>query len=152
MDPAATPDCEAAASILDEAAALVALGWTQDASARDAFGEAVDYDDDRAEAWCMSGATSRALMRSGIGVPESHRAFAIADVLIAREVARATVGGAAGMIDYNDALGRTQAECVAAIERAAAECRSRRPVYRASGAVVFPERRAGDLAAEHSGD
>lgn len=152
MTPAATPDCEAAAAILDEAAALVALGWTQDASARDAFGEAVDYDDDRAEAWCMSGATSRALMRSGIGVRESHRAFAIADALIAREVARVTSGAAAGMIDYNDALGRTQDECAAAIGRAADECRSRRPVYRASGAVVFPEWRAGDPVAERSGN
>lgn len=94
------------AEVLNRAADLIAPdgAWTQGTWARDASGKA-DPIPERATCWCLYGAI--------------RVASAFNDKLSDRvtEAVRSVVGGR--FISWNDAPGRTQAEVVAALRKAA---------------------------------
>lgn len=132
-------DWEKAASLLKRSEERVLAGWSQGALARDVQGEAAAYDGDGAVAWCMRGADARArLDAKSDDFAGDCRAGEIAARLVTRAIRRA--GGsepeATGWACYNDAPGRTQAECAAVFADAAAECRERRPAL-THGELVF---------------
>lgn len=132
-------DWEKVEAALERSAALVLEGWSQGALARDGHGEAAAYDGADAVAWCMRGAEARArLDAQSNDFARDCRVGEIAARLVARAIRRA--GGseseATGWACYNDAPGRTQAECAAVFTDAAAECRERRPAF-THGELVF---------------
>lgn len=92
-----------AVDVLRDARALVAKGWTRKAIARTETGEeAASCGDINAVCWCIFGA----LYAQPSGVPRQKASRIIDDVC----------GGE--MVSWNDAPGRTQAEVLAAFDRA----------------------------------
>jgi hypothetical protein len=97
------------------ARAKIAQGWTQRVYARDARDRAVMYDSPAATCWCLNGALA-SLAWTGPD-PELVEAY--------RLVRAAAVGDGAEFpfeksVKWNDAPGRTQAEVLAAFDRAIA--------------------------------
>lgn len=95
--------------VLREARELIARGWTQEVSARDANGTPVAPTDDTATCWCTIGALMRA---GGARAASALAAFLPRNTSIPR---------------WNDAPERTQAEVLALFGRAieAEEARNR---------------------------
>lgn len=96
--------------ILAEARELIAKGWTQGTPARNADGDDCGVYESEAQCFCSLGALWRAA--GGIGV--------------AVDAANALRAGATGSLAssisfWNDAPGRTQAEVLAAFDKAIAE-------------------------------
>lgn len=89
--------------ILREARALIEKGWTQGEHATDAHGVCVGPLSDAACHWCIEGALLRA--RKGWGFSSAW--FALIDVI-----------PSGNPIGWNDAEGRTQAEVLAAFDKA----------------------------------
>lgn len=95
------------AHVLNAAAKTIARPgrWTQGASARDRTGKEVLSRSPKAVCWCALGAIGRAASSLGQSPYVSVREF---EAFIESEVS-----------DWNDALGRTQAEVVQALRDAA---------------------------------
>ena len=130
-------DWEKAASLLERSEERVLAGWSQGALARDGQGRAARYEGAEAVAWCMRGAEARARLDAQTGdFAGDSRAGEIAARMAARAVRRAAGDRSATPACYNDAPGRTQAECAAVFADAAAECRERRPAL-THGELVF---------------
>jgi hypothetical protein len=93
--------------ILVEARELIARGWAQKHLATDAFGRKVLPWEPAAECWCSYGAIAFAV-GDGVGI-----ASACAEL-------RSAIGHG-DIVPWNDAPERTQAEVLAAFDRAIAE-------------------------------
>lgn len=95
-------------AVLRAARELVARGWNQGSYAVDAEGRRTAWGGDDAVAWCAVGATHRSAGRSG-------------PILPAITALRAAVGLPPDVTlpEWNDAPERTQAEVLAALDRAA---------------------------------
>jgi hypothetical protein len=106
MTPALSPD---ARTLLTAVRALIAAGWCQHASARDAAGRRVPYHAADARAWSLHGAMFRADLDvfhgQAHGWEEARRALAAA-------------GCEPGTVLWNDAPDRTQADVLALLDRA----------------------------------
>lgn len=89
---------------LKTARALVANGWTQETFARDGSGSAVRSRAENAVCFCATGAISRACR-------SDHDAYQLAYAAIERVVGEPPA-------TWNDSRHRTQAEVVAAFDRA----------------------------------
>lgn len=92
-------------TILRQARALVAKGWTQDRYAADKWRHEVDFDSPSACRFCASGA----IRRVSIGSPVTQ-AYDLMD--------RAAGPDHAGFVAFNDYPGRTKAEVLAMFDRA----------------------------------
>ena len=95
-------DAVSAADKLREARKLIERGWCQHHYAEDAAGNIAEVGDDAAVAWCAAGA----LWKAGTGIYEVG-------------LMKRAIGGCATDA-WNDAPGRTQAEVLAAFDRAIA--------------------------------
>ena len=130
-------DWEKAGAVLERSESLVRAGWSQGALARDGQGKTTRYDGPAAAAWCIRGARERAKIEARSGdFAGDARVDVITLRLVARAIRRAGGGGPEAVDSYNDAPGRTQAECAAVFADAAAECRERRPAF-THGELVF---------------
>jgi hypothetical protein len=89
---------------LRAARALVEKGWTQGAYARTKTGKECPDRSLHAKCWCASGAIWRVCAHDGIGFSEAHKQLSAA---INKPIPY-----------WNDAPGRTQAEVLAAFDRA----------------------------------
>jgi hypothetical protein len=94
--------------ILREARALVEKGWTQGARARMANGIAIDPGDPNAACWCPFGAIEKAEVTSAFCVATGEP----------MKLLKSAVGD--WPPKWNDRHGRTQAEVLAAFDRAIA--------------------------------
>lgn len=93
--------------ILRAARAKVAQGWTQGADGRDIDGRPSYMSGEPATCWCVSGAIH--------SVSRAHWY----DPFVALDCFRKAAGcHCEGIADWNDAHGRTQAEVLAAFDRA----------------------------------
>lgn len=103
------------AEILKAAREKVAAGWTQGENARDEDGNPVGAG--AAACWCAYGAIDAATPREGLGYAEFYRVRSDAMLIL-----RDAIGlpGTNRIADWNDAPGRTQAEVLAAFDRAIA--------------------------------
>ena len=118
---------EQAADALDAMAARLRAGWTQGVFARDAEGEPCEYFDGGAASFCMAGARLASMPAQATRDYDEWRSIRIlAEVAVLKAIANGT-GGALGEDVYNDQPSRTQADCVATAESAAAWCREMRP-------------------------
>ena len=119
-----------AADALDAMAARLRAGWTQGAFARDAEGEPCEYFDGGAASFCVAGARLASMpARESCGYDEWRAIRVLAELAVAKSIAAGT-GGHFGEDVYNDDPFRTQADCVAMTESAAAWCREMRPALR----------------------
>jgi hypothetical protein len=94
----------AVADKLRKAKALIERGWTQGAFARRANGRVIGYESDDASCFCIAGA----LMRVTPLISDFER--------LCHPLTRAT--GSPRLDHWNDAPGRTQAEVLAAFDKA----------------------------------
>jgi hypothetical protein len=94
--------------VLIEARKKVEQGWTQGVYARLANGTPASLTESDATCWCTSGAIYASLMPQTFAF-EARRVFIDANDL------------AVGIAEWNDAPGRTQAEVLAAFDKAIAE-------------------------------
>ncbi len=85
---------------------ILANGWTQEASARDAEGEPLFSTDPRACSFCILGAVWRAVGYEN--QMESRLVYAL----------RNAIGEDAKLVSYNDTPGRTQDEMLALVDKA----------------------------------
>lgn len=124
------PAWKQAASALDAMAVRLRVGWTQGAFARDAEGEPCEYFGGDAASFCVAGARLASMPeRESRGYDEWRAIRVLAELAVAKSIA-AAAGGPLGEDAYNDHPSRTQADCVATAESAAAWCRERRPALR----------------------
>jgi hypothetical protein len=98
----------ALADKLREARALIQKGWTQHTCARNERGERVSPDSDEATCWCMAGA----VLRTSDNCADEQ--------LLMRALATVTGSREGYVADFNDKKGRTQAEVLAAFDKAIA--------------------------------
>jgi hypothetical protein len=104
----------AVATKLREARALIERGWTQSCFARDAAGDRCYTHSDLAVSYCSVGAISHACNPNGALVSwETQRA-----AYDALEYAVREISGDEEIEEFNDYEGRTQAEVLAAFDRA----------------------------------
>lgn len=105
-----------AIAVLRDAHKLLERGWCQGSMARDGSGTVVASHDKQACSWCASGALRTAASAATAIGDRFERTDALdkARWLLRRET------GAVYISEWNDAPGRTQAEVLAAVDRAAA--------------------------------
>lgn len=119
-----------AASALDAMAARLRAGWTQGAFARDAEGTPCEFFGGDAASFCVAGARLASMPeRESRGYDEWRAIRILAEVAVLKAIAN-DAGGALAEDVYNDEPSRTQADCVAMAESAAAWCRETRPELR----------------------
>ena len=124
------PAWKQAASALDAMAGRLLAGWTQGAFARDAEGAPCEYFGGDAASFCVAGARLASMPeRESRGYDEWRAIRVLAEVAVLKAIANGA-GGALGEDVYNDHPSRTQADCVAMAESAAAWCREMRPALR----------------------
>lgn len=97
------------------AAELVKYGWAKGVNARNAEGDAIDYNSPKAVAWCLLGALAFAY--------EDLQAFLIARakvgaVLNNRGIPNTTFNDIPDIASWNDATCRTKEEVIAVLEEA----------------------------------
>ena len=106
-------------NILERAAALVRVGWTQMAFARDAEGRICGESDDVACQWCMTGALERAIEAVPGVAPSLAQANAYGAVCTAIRRCESIPSEAAVRIPtWNDQPGRTKGEVLAVLRTA----------------------------------
>jgi hypothetical protein len=103
--------------LLEDARELVAESWCSGADARDAGGLEVDPWDDQAVSWSLLGAVVAVLERDASPAGE----LALAELVGALYALGALIP-TDSLADWNDDPRQTQANVVAVLERAAAEC------------------------------
>ena len=103
--------------LLEDARELVAESWCSGADARDASGLEVDPWDDQAVSWSLLGAVVAVLERDASPAGE----LALAELVGALYALGALIP-TDSLADWNDDPRQTQANVVAVLERAAAEC------------------------------
>lgn len=107
-----------AAEILRDARALIEHGWCQDSAAVDARGVAVDPTARSACAWCVSGALNRALHTPNHDRRDYFTFFRARAALA--QIVGADPAVIGQIVVWNDHPERTQAEVLAAFDRAIA--------------------------------
>jgi len=107
----------AVADKLREARALIERGWTQGADARDLYGDECSPNEEEAECYCANGAICRAFYAASF--TDRREQIHIAEGLLNTAIGQEPGGPLHWpYIDWNDAPERTQAEVLAAFDRA----------------------------------
>lgn len=101
--------------ILANARSLIAKGWTQGPTAKNAAGIAVDPTSGEAVCWCLEGA----LIASGVNCEDPEATCPMCHQYL---IPLGRLVGATGATSYNEALGRTKEEVLALFDRAIAAC------------------------------
>ena len=98
--------------VLERTRELVVAGWCQGSFARTAAGEAVGYNNEEAERWCLSGAVNRAACDVGGLWAGAEGAYTVLQGALGEEVFLSW---------WNDQPGRGRSEVLALIDRVLAE-------------------------------
>lgn len=105
-----------AAGVLGETRKLIEFGWSRGSDARDGSGAPVPPGHPDATAWSLLGALGMVAAEGDVGLEELATALAALAELIVDP----------SLSNWNDAPGRTQAEVLATLDRAAAALDLRR--------------------------